>query len=162
MNAWRVTTGLAARLGLTCVGLLLLAGCASAAAGTSGPVAWQAVESTVRGDSRTAIYSCTLVVRETTGRNITFTRFTRVASWGWRESDAVVRRLPAHGELRLPFSWRGVCSGVNCSAQKGGLIYWDVLLIGTDDDGQPVRVTFEFMPPEAEYIGSDGSAPTVK
>jgi hypothetical protein len=66
----------------------------------------------------------------------------------------VVWRLPAHGELRLPFSWRGICPGVNCSAQKGVTIFWDVVLIGTDDDGRPVRVAFEFMPPLPEDISS--------
>ena len=140
--------------------LVLLAGCASVSAGRTGPVTWQAVEARVRGDSQTAIYTCTLVVRETAGRDITFTRVTRTASWGWRENDRVPLQLPAYGEVRLPISWRGVCRGTNCSAQKGGLIFWDVLMIGTDADGRPVRINFEFMPPTAEYVGSDPGTPT--
>src|SRR2546426_6743297 len=108
--------------------IMLMSGCASTF-GNSGPVAWQAVDATVRGDSRMAVYTCTVVARETAGKNITFTRFTRTASWGWRLDDSVAWRLPAHGELRLPFSWLGICPGVNCSAQKGVTIFWDVVLI---------------------------------
>ena len=58
----------------TVVALLFLAGCTTTSAGRSGPVAWEAVDSTVQGGGSKAIHSFTLVLREREGRSLTFHR----------------------------------------------------------------------------------------
>jgi len=128
---------------------LLTAGCVSTS-GQMGPIAWRAVDASVVNGERAAAYECSLVLREVSGKSITFTKITRTLGTS-RDDEFVSVELPAHGELRLRFAWSGGCLGV-CSAQKAGSVIWNVALVGTDQDGQDIRIAFDFITPLVEDV----------
>jgi len=129
------------------VALLFLTGCATTSAGRSGPIMWEAVDSTVRGDRSRAIHSFTLVLRETEGRSLTFNRM----QWDLDPGSSVNLRLPAGGELRLPFQFRNTC--MHCDASDGAMSWLTFEFHGEDDTGRPVHLQFTVQPPLAKYIG---------
>ena len=137
----------------TIVALLFLAGCATTSAGRSGPVAWEAVDSTVQGGGSKALHSFTLVLREREGQSLAFHRkLTFVGGFTTPMSEERVDlRLPAGGELRLPVQFRTTC--IHCNASGGALSWYAFEFEGQDDSERAVRLQMAVQPPLARYIG---------
>jgi hypothetical protein len=135
----------------TLAGLVVLAGCATTT-GVSGPVAWQAVDSTVRGDSFSARYEFTLVLRETAGQALTFTTLGMTPAFGRHGEQGGRWELPAHGELRLPIAARFTCSGHASACRASGQTLWyHITLTGRDEQGRPVRIPISVTLPKPSY-----------
>lgn len=133
------------------VGLLVLAGC-STTAGVSGAVAWQAVDSTVRGDSFSARYEFTLVLRETTGQALTFTKLGMTPAFGRYDEQGGRWELPAHGELRLQIAARFTCLGHASACRASGQSLWyHITLTGRDEQDRPVRIPVSVTLPMPSY-----------
>lgn len=138
-------------------GLLMLAAalyvtaCAARSAhlaGVSGPVAWQVtdvrlVERWVDGTARD-FYSFTLVLNETAGTALTFQQVVsrlRHPSIPTVPQQAPVRwALRPYGELRHPFIFPWCTTDVCKQGATGTPWSYDLLLLGIDDQGQPIRV----------------------
>ena len=140
------------------VGLLALAGC-STTAGVSGPIAWQAVDSTVRGDSFSARYEFTLVLRDTAGQPLTFTTLGVTPAFGRYAEQSGSWALPAHGELRLPIAARFTCLGHASACRASGQSLWyHITLSGRDEQRRPVRIPISVTLPMPSY-GSTETRP---
>ena len=136
---------------LAVVGLVVLTGCARTA-GVSGPIAWQAVDSTVRGDSFSARYEFTLVLRETAGGPLTFTTLGVTPAFGRYAEQSGSWELPAHGELRLPIAARFTCLGHASACRASGHSLWyHITLRGRDEQGRPVRIPISVTLPMPSY-----------
>lgn len=147
----RVTTRRLAYVLLTLAAALYLIACAvrpGQVTGVSGPVTWQVtdfgiVERSVDGAAR-AFYVFTLVLHETQGTALTFRQVvSRLAhpSIPTVPQQAPVRwALRPHGELRhaFIFPW---CTTESCK-QGATVAPWsyDLVLLGTDNQGRPIRV----------------------
>jgi clan AA aspartic protease (TIGR02281 family) len=119
-----------------------LSGCAAVTPGTrgsSGAIAWQATDFSRDAAGR---YNFTLVLRETAGVGVRFTRLAYQAPGASSESRQVAWRLPAGGELRQPFSAAAlVCAREVDCADPASHVPLTLELSGTDDGGRPVRLT---------------------
>jgi predicted aspartyl protease len=144
--------GLAGVLLVLCTGMLVT-GCTAYLKGVSGPVAWQAtdlrvVERSVAGTERD-IYAFTLVLEETQGTAITFTHLESTVSQpgvntaGVTRQSSILWKLRPRGELRHPFSFYWYCADINCQSQSSPAPWYNLVLTGTNDRGQPVRVTID-------------------
>jgi predicted aspartyl protease len=138
---------------LTLAAMLGMTACATRAelsteAGASGPVAWQVtdfrlVERSLDGTGRD-FYAFTLVLNETQGTTLTFRHLVsrlRHPSIATVPQQASVRwTLRPHGELRHPFIFPW-CTTEACK-QGANVAPWvyDLLLLGTDERGRPLRV----------------------
>ena len=141
--------------------VLVVAGCAAyiRTEGVSGPVAWRATDLAlskriIDGRERD-VYSFALVLKETKGIGITFTRLERTYYEPTIHGTPVVQSgrwiLRPNGELRVPFSsyiycpqWADICHKPGVTAPL-----WNVILTGTDDRGQPVRLVIDVaLPPD--------------
>ena len=140
---------------------MVIMGCAGLRAplqGVSGPVAWQVtdlrmMERAVEGTARD-LYTFTLVLKETHGAALTFTSLEQTISdpvlhpAGVSQHASVLWKLHPHGELRHPFSVYWYCTTNDCPRDLMAPAPWYALVLtGTDDRGQPVRVTMDFKLP---------------
>jgi len=142
------------------LGLVVLAACASTTAGVSGPVAWQAVDSTVRGDSFSAVYQFTLVLRETAGHELTLTTLGVTPAYGRREEQSGRWQLPAHGELRVPIASRLTCLGhASACRASGHMLWYHITLTGRDEDGRAVHIPIAVTLPTPSYGAAQGTPP---
>ena len=148
---WRGWTGVLTLL----AALWLFPGCAALGPrteGVSGPVAWQATNlartKKLIGTVERDVYSFTLVLRETAGSDIAFTRFeysvyqpdaghqTRELNGRWR--------LQPHGELRWPFESFLTCPSLRgCSGPTAPTPLWKFTLTGHDERGQKRQVAID-------------------
>ncbi len=140
--------------------VLLVTACASLwvkTSGTSGPVAWQAVDMKMSGKAvlgqYSDIYSFVLVLKGTSGSAITFTRIEKqVYTYGHgtvgsqTSTEEGSWNLPANGELRLgPFGSRQVCigqCGLGSHAPR-----WKIVLSGKDEGNHDIRLLFDIALP---------------
>lgn len=123
-------------------GLAVLAGCAtvrSRTEGASGTVAWQATDFTRDAAGR---YGFTLILRETAGVGVTFTRLSYRAPGAAVVSREVAWILPARGELRQPFAAAALTCprDVDCT-DPAAHVPLTIELSGADTAGRPVAVT---------------------
>ncbi len=140
----------------------LIAGCASPpirTEGVTGPVTWHAIDLKLAKTTVDGIegerYSLTLVLKEMNGTSITFTNMKRTVfqhhvSRSSPAEDVGRWRLQPNGELRFPLSFAWYCPGQPCLPVHGGP-QWNILLTGTDDRGQPVRLAIDFVPVQTDY-----------
>jgi len=140
---------------------LVLTGCTAHLKGVSGPVTWQAtdlrvIERSVSGAARD-IYAFTLVLEETQGAALTFTHLEYTISQpafnptGETRQAVIIWKLHPYGELRLPFSSYWYCAATLATdCLRGGAIapWYHIILTGTDDQGQDVRVAMDFRLPQ--------------
>lgn len=140
---------------------LVITGCAALGArlsGVSGPIAWHAtdlrvVERDVAGAKRD-LYAFTLVLEEIQGTAVTLTHAAYTISQpgvnaaGVSEQKALLWKLQPRGELRHPFSFYWYCSELQCRDWGPTAPWWNIILTGTDDRGQPVRVTIDIRLPQ--------------
>lgn len=116
--------------------------------GVSGPVAWQVtdtrlVERWVDGTARD-FYVFTLMLNETAGTTLTFRQVVsrlRHPSIPTVPQQAPVRwTLRPYGELRHPFIFPWCTTDVCKQGAVSTPWSYDLLLLGTDDQGQPIHV----------------------
>ena len=146
------------------VALSALAGCATvrhATDGSAGAVSWEATDFRRDPGGR---YNFTLVLRETAGVGIRFTRLAYRAPGAAAESREVSWTLPAGGELRQPFSAATLTCPreVDCG-DPASHVPLTLELSGTDDGGRPVRLTLGIRLPAgagAREIAALAPAPT--
>jgi hypothetical protein len=122
--------------------------------GVSGPVDWRTTDFEWHPEAfGEQVYTFTLLLRETQGRDLTFTR---VAAVLYNATDSLPAhwqrtgqwRLPAQGELRIPLGSRRYCPYVKCGDSGPGLEpVWHLTLSGTDQGGQPVRLVMDLRLP---------------
>lgn len=150
---WRKPMGMACIFFAVWI-IATLVGCATLGPrlnGVSGPIAWQAtdlriVERQAAGDKRD-FYAFTLVLKETHNTAITFTQAEYtisqpgISDTGVSDQQTILWKLQPHGELRHPISFYWYCTEFDCANVDLRPAPWfDVVLMGTDDQGQPVRV----------------------
>jgi hypothetical protein len=143
----------------------VITGCASLGfqtAGESGPVTWHAedlqiVQRTAAGTKR-PVYTFTFVLKETQGTAITFTHMTHTAytpgvTTGSSKATTGSWELRPHGELRWPFSYYVYCQGLGSCIEPNLAPSYEVVLTGTDTQGQPVRVAATLrLPPNPRAV----------
>jgi hypothetical protein len=130
--------------------------------GVSGPIAWRATDLKIQAVGEAAgvigisvsreAYSFTLVLQETQGTALTFTKVAyridggpglqpffaeRVGQW----------RLRPQGELRWPLSSTWSCTSTDCVRPGFFAPVWHIILTGTDNRGQEVRVVIDLKLP---------------
>jgi predicted aspartyl protease len=139
----------------------VISGCAELGArldGVSGPMAWQAtdlrvVERQVTETSR-ELYAFTLVLKETQGRGVTFTHLEYTMTQpglipiGDTQRATIAWRLHPHGELRHPFYSYIYCSETPCQNWGPQAPWWHIVLTGTDEQHQSVRVAIDLRLPQ--------------
>ena len=158
---------------LLCTGMAVT-GCTAYLKGVSGPVAWQAtdlrvLERSVAGTERD-VYAFTLVLEETQGAAITFTQLEYTVSQpginpaGVTRNSSILWKLRPRGEIRHPFSFYWYCADIQCRGPGPTAPWYDLVLSGTDDRGQSVRVAIDIRlppnPPKAK-IGRLEETPAV-
>jgi hypothetical protein len=130
-----------------------LAGCVPGGvrtSGVSGPVDWRATDFVATTEAFGAQgYTFTLRLRETQGRELTFTRVDGVL-YNATDSRPVhwqttgQWRLPAQGELTIPLGSHRYCPSAPCWDSGPSLEpLWRLTLRGTDQGGQPVRLVVD-------------------
>jgi len=127
--------------------------------GVSGSVTWQVIEVKAGGDAHSSWSSFVLVLRETNGSAITFTRVDQYLNRIWQGADRTVRSLQANGELRLPFASRRLCVGTTCPAASPPT--WDIAFTGKDERDQEVRVAMKIVAlrsPLTDVVSRSGAA----
>ena len=142
----------------------VVSGCASLSyqtSGESGPVTWHAedlrvVQRTVAGAKRD-IYTFTLALRETQGTGITFTQLDTTVHQldiaPVSSSLAGKWKLRPLGELRWPLSFYIYCMGFELCEEPNLFPSYEIVLTGTDTQGQPMRVTANLrLPPNPRAI----------
>jgi predicted aspartyl protease len=131
-------------------------GCATLGArldGVSGAIAWQAtdlrvVERQVAGADR-QLYAFTLVLKETHGLGVTFTHLAYTISQpginavGETQQATILWKLYPHGELRHPLFSYFYCSEIQCQDWGPVAPWWNIVLTGTNEQDQPVRVAID-------------------
>lgn len=136
-------------------------GCATLGArldGVSGAITWQAtdlrvVERQVAGTTR-ELYAFTLVLKETQGLGVTFTHLAYtisqpdIDSVGETQQATIRWALHPHGELRHPFSSYIYCREVHCQDWGPLVPWWNIILTGTNERDQPVRVAIDLRLPQ--------------
>ena len=153
----RAGTRLAGVLLMLCTGMAV-SGCTAYLKGVSGPVAWQAtdlrvLERSVAGTERD-IYAFTLVLEETQGAALTFTQLEYTVSQpginpaGITRHSSILWKLRPRGEIRHPFSFYWYCTDFQCQDPGPTAPWYNLVLSGTDDRGQSVRVPIDIrLPP---------------
>ena len=150
-------------LGLALLGSLLLAGCTTPVgvrtSGVSGPVDWRTTDFEWHPEAfGEQVYTFTLLLRETQGRDVTFTQ---VAAVLYNATDSLPAhwqrtgqwRLPAHGEVPIPLGSRRRCPYVKCWDSGPSLApVWHLTLSGTDQGGQPVRLVLDLRFPDIPNV----------
>ena len=155
-QGWGTATDVTSVLLGLCTALAMI-GCAASLKGVSGPVAWQAtdlrvVERSVSGAARD-IYAFTLVLEETHGSALTLTSLAQTVSQpgvnaaGVSHHFPILWKLRPHGELRQPLSFYWYCAEAQCQNLGPIAPWYNIVLTGTDDRGQPIRVAIDFRLP---------------
>jgi predicted aspartyl protease len=132
---------------------LATTGCVARLSGASGPLAWQVtdlkvVKHLVAGEPRD-LYTFTLVLTETQGATLTFTHMAYTVvqpatrPTGISHTSAIQWKLRPHGERREPFALSYHCEG-QCRSM---VLWYNLVLTGTDTRGQPVRIALDFQIP---------------
>ena len=144
--------------------LVLAAACASTTRleGTIGPVSWhvkdiEVVKREIAGRD-TDVYIAKLVLKELRGSRIVFTRYERsVSDLRMARSAPPISSgrwvLPANGELALTLAQSLACPPIpsGCgSPYATSAPEFDIRLIGTDAQGQPVVVSIDVRLPPAQ------------
>jgi hypothetical protein len=118
--------------------------------GVSGPVDWHATDFAWSPEAFGAqSYTFTLLLRETQGRDLTFTRvdgvlYNALDSLPFHWQTTGQWRLPAQGELAIPLHSRRSCPAASCWDSGPSLEpIWRLTLRGTDQGGQPVRLVVD-------------------
>lgn len=151
----RHATGLRHALLAVCLSVMTM-GCAAfgarpqLASGYPG-VAWQATDFRVMArtvdEAERELYTFTLVLEETQGNALTFTQLEHTIYHPGidlipaSERTGIVWKLRPHSELRQLFYSSPYCPEARCTPHGHLTPRWNILLTGTDDQGQPVRVT---------------------
>ena len=140
-------------VGLVLMWGLLLAGCTTLGvrtSGVSGPVEWRTTDFEWHADGiGEQVYTFTLLLRDTQGRDITFTHLDAVLHNAAESLPAYWQRtgqwrLPAYGEVPIPLGSRRSCPYDQCMYSGPGLVpVWQLTLRGTDQGGQPVRLVLD-------------------
>src|SRR5262249_19784770 len=110
-------------------------------------------------DAHSSWSSFVLVLRETNGSAITFTRVDQYLNRIWQGADRTVRSLQANGELRLPFASRRLCVGTTCPSASPPT--WDIAFTGKDERDQEVRVAMKIVAlrsPLTDVVSRSGAA----
>jgi len=127
------------------------------------PIAWQATDfrvitRMVDGVERT-FYTFLLVLEETQGNGITLTQLDYTtyhpgfAVLPASERTAILWKLRPYGELRQFFYSSPCCSGARFGIQGRLAPAWHILLTGTNDRGQPVRMVIDLsLPPQPPVL----------
>jgi predicted aspartyl protease len=134
-------------------------GCTAYLKGMSGPVAWQAtdlriIERSVSGADRD-IYAFALVLEETQGSAITFTNLEYTVSQpginptGVSYHSSILWKLRSRGELRQPFSFYWNCDERQCPNWVATAPWYNIILTGTNAQGQPIRVAIDLKLPQS-------------
>jgi hypothetical protein len=134
-------------------------GCTAYLKGMSGPVAWQAtdlriIERSVSGADRD-IYTFALVLEETQGSAITFTNLEYTVSQpginptGVSYHSSILWKLRSRGELRQPFSFYWNCAERQCPNWVATAPWYNIILTGTNAQGQPIRVAIDLKLPQS-------------
>lgn len=152
----RTSIPLAGVLLVLCMGIVV-PGCTTHLQGVSGPVAWQAADLRVAARSAAGaardIYAFTLILAETQGAAITFTQLDYTVSQpdvnaaGATHSSSILWKLRPRGELRHPFSFYWYCADIQCRDLAPTAPWYNLVLTGSDDRGQPVRVVIDIRLP---------------
>ena len=144
---------------------VVVTGCAALGVrteGISGPIAWRATDLKVQavgeapgfvGRTQKEVYSFTLVLQETQGTAITFTKmaYTLYSSPTLLPyaSEATGRWvLGPRRALRWPFSSTFSCPSHDCNEPGFIAPRYHIILTGTDSQDQPVRVVIDLRLPE--------------
>jgi predicted aspartyl protease len=153
-------TGLSTALLAVCVHLVLTA-CTTLSPRVdpgSAPIAWQATDfrvitRTIDGVERT-LYTFMLVLAETQGSGITLTQLNYTthhpgfALLPAAERATILWKLRPYGELRQFFYSSPCCSEAHFGIRGRRAPAWHILLTGTNDHGQPVRVVIDLSLPQ--------------
>lgn len=143
-----------------------MAGCTTMGlrtSGVTGPVSWQATELQWQPEvfETQEIYTFTLVLHETQGTDMLFTKIHAILRNASQSRPAYWEKtgqwsLPARGELRLPLGSRRWCPYVKCwHAGPAFAPVWDITLTGTDQKGQPVQLTLDLrLPYVPDIVGA--------
>lgn len=130
--------------------------------GVSGPIAWHATDFKIQAVGEAAgvlgrptqqeVYAFTLVLQETQGTALTFTKMAyRVDSGPGIHPGFAERvgqwRLRPHGELRWPLWSTWSCASTDCVNPGFVVPAWHIVLTGTDNRGQEVRVVIDLKLP---------------
>ena len=123
--------------------------------GVSGPVAWRAtdVQWQAYAFGRQQTYFFTLVLQESQGTAITFTKLTAVLHNAadslpayWEQTGQWF--LTPYGELQLPLGSTRYCPYTRCRDAGPALVpVWHLILLGTDAQGQSVRLVLDIRLP---------------
>ena len=158
-------TGLGAALLAVCVTIMLTA-CTTPSPrrdAEPAPIAWQATDfrvitRTVDGVERT-LYTFMLVLEETQGSGITLTQLDSTtyhpgfAVLPASEHTAILWKLRPYGELRHVFYSSPCCFEARFGIQGRLAPAWHILLTGSNDHGQPVRVVIDLsLPPQPPVL----------
>jgi predicted aspartyl protease len=166
-------TGLRPPLLAVCLSLMIT-GCAALSsrphvASGHPSVAWQATDfrviaRTVEGAER-ELYTFTLVLDETQGNAITFTQLEHtiyhpgVDRLPASERTAIAWKLRPHSELRQLFYSTPYCAAAHCSTQGRLTPWWHIVLTGSNDHGQPVRMAMNLTWPSHLPAATLGEPP---
>lgn len=135
-------------------------------AGTSGPIAWSIADATAVADrvAERSAYAFVLVLRETHGTPFTFTtlRYTVYHGTGGVEPGVAEQtlqgpwKLRARGTYRFPLTYTVTCPEGSGCIKAGGLApTYHIVLTGTDNQGQPVRVVMDTkLPPDPSVLST--------
>jgi hypothetical protein len=130
--------------------------------GVSGPIAWRATDLKIQAAGEATgvigagvqqeVYSFTLVLRETHGTALTFTKMAYRIDSGpgirpFFAEQGVQWSLRPRGELRWPLHSTWSCTGGDCVRPGLFAPVWHIVLTGTDTQGQPVRVVIDLTLP---------------
>ena len=143
---------------------MVVAACAALGtrtAGRSGPITWRATDFKVQavgeasgfvGRTAQEVYSFTLVLHESQGTAITFTRVAATYNATTATRPASFEQtgrweLRPHGELRWPLQNTYGCASIDCINPGAIAPVWHIILTGTDNRGQPVRVVIDLRLP---------------
>lgn len=145
---------------------VVVTGCASLGVrteGVSGPIAWRATDLKVQavgeapgfigvGRAAQEVYSFTLVLQETQGTAITFTKVAYTIDSGpallpFSSEQPGHWELRPYRELRWPLSSSYHCPASDCMNPGAVAPVWHIILTGTDDKGRPVRAVIDLKLP---------------
>ena len=144
---------------------VVVTGCASLGVrteGVSGPITWRATDLKIQavgeapgfvGKAQQEVYSFTLVLQETQGTAITFTKmaYTLYSSptlLPYASETTGRWVLGPRRELRWPFSSTFYCPSHDCNAPGFIAPRYHIILTGTGSQGEPVRVVIDLWLPD--------------
>jgi predicted aspartyl protease len=136
----------------------MMMGCTAYLRGKNGPVAWQAtdlrvIKRSISGADRD-IYAFALVLEETQGVAITFTNLAYTVfqpgfnPTGISYHSSILWKLRSRGELRQPFSFYWDCGGPPCPPWVTTAPWYNIVLTGSNAQGQPIQVTIALKLPQ--------------